>query len=148
MILHQRLDEDLKAAMKGGDSAKVSTLRMLKAAMGNQAIQKGKATLDEPEIVEVIRSQIKQHQESVEAFTKGNRPDLAKKEARELEILKGYLPAEMTEKELKDLIQGTLQELGVKGPAAMGQVMKALMPKVAGRADGKRVSQLVKELLG
>lgn len=147
MTLLERIQEDLKAAMKARDERKVSTLRMLKAAAGNTAIQKQKGTLEDGEVLEVIQRMIKQHQESVEAFTKVGRSEAAEKEAKEAEILKGYMPAAMEEAELKALIGQTIQELKVSGPAAMGQVMKALMPKVKGRADGKLVSQLVQQLL-
>ncbi len=148
MTLAQQIDEDLKAAMKARDEAKVSVLRMLKAAINNQAIQRKVATLEDGEILEVIQKLIKQHQESVEAFTKGNRADLAKKEAHEEEILKQYLPPAMEEEELKALIQETIRELKVSGPTALGAVMKSVFPKVKGRAEGKRVSQLVSQMLG
>ena len=147
MTLAQKINDDLKAAMKAGDAAKVSTLRMLKAAVSNLAIQKSKADLEDGEILEVIQKSLKQHQESVDAFTKGNRPDLAEKETREAKILKEYLPPTMEERELKALIQATIRELGASGSAALGQVMKAVLPKVKGRADGKTVSQLVAQLL-
>ena len=147
-MLFQRINDDLKTAMKAGDSVKVSTLRMLKAAASNLAIQKGKPELEDGEIQEVIQRSLKQHQESVDAFTKGNRPELAEKEAHEAKILKEYLPPSMEEGELKALIQATIKELGASGPAALGQVMKAVLPKVRGRADGKQVSQLVGQFLG
>ncbi|MBI3615819.1 MAG: GatB/YqeY domain-containing protein [Candidatus Omnitrophica bacterium] len=147
MTLAQKINDDLKTAMKAGDSAKVSTLRMLKAAVSNLAIQKGKTDLEDGEIQEVIQKSLKQHQESVEAFTKGNRPELAQKEAHEAKLLKEYLPPSMDAGELKALIQATIKELGVSGPSALGQVMKAVLPKVKGRADGREVSQLVSQLL-
>ncbi|MBI3333053.1 MAG: GatB/YqeY domain-containing protein [Candidatus Omnitrophica bacterium] len=148
MTLTERINDDLKAAMKSRDEAKVSTLRMLKAAVSNAAIQKGKAGLEDGEILEVIQRSLKQHQESVEAFTKGGRADLVQKESREAEILKGYLPAALSEAELKALIQEAVRETGAGGPQGMGAVMKAVMPKIKGRADGKRVSDLVKQILG
>ncbi len=147
MTLTDRINEELKSAMKAGDPAKVSTLRMLKAAVSNAAIQKGKSNLEDGEILEVIQKSLKQHQESVDAFTKGGRPELAEKEAHEAKILKEYLPPAMDEGELKALIQATIQELGASGPSALGAVMKAVLPKVKGRADGKQVSQLVAQLL-
>lgn len=148
MALTERINDDLKAAMKSRDEAKVSTLRMLKAAVSNAAIQKGKADLEDGEILEVIQRSLKQHQESVEAFTKGGRADLVQKETREAEILKGYLPAALPEAELKALIQEAVREAGASGPQGMGSVMKAVMPKIKGRADGKQVSDLVKQILG
>ncbi len=148
MTLIERIDEDLKVAMKGRDELKVSALRMLKAAASNTAIQKGKQVLEDGEIQEVIGKLIKQRQESVEAFTKGGRPELAEKEAKEAAILKAYLPPAMSEAELKTLIQTAIQETGASGPQAMGAVMKAVMSKVSGRADGKIINQLVREALG
>ena len=147
MTLSERIDAELKEAMKAKQAEKVSVLRMLKAAASNAAIQKGKNALEDGEIHEVIQKMIKQHQESIEAFTKGGRPELAAKEEQEAQILKIYLPPAMDEGELKSLIQAAIRELGVSGPGAMGQVMKAVLPKVKGRADGKQVSQLVGQLL-
>lgn len=147
MTLAEKINEDLKTAMKAGDPVKVSTLRMLKAAVSNAAIQKGKNGLEDGEILEVIQKSLKQHQESVDAFTKGGRSELAEKEAHEAKILKEYLPAQMSEEELKGLIQAAIQELGVSGPAGMGPVMKMIQPKIKGLADGKTVSQLVSQLL-
>lgn len=147
MPLLEKVDEDLKGAMKARDELKVSALRMLKAAASNAAIAKGKANLEDAEVIEVIAKLIKQRAESVEAYTKGNRPELAEKERKEAEILKAYLPAQMPEEELKSIIQAAVKETGASGPQGMGAVMKAVLPKVAGRADGKRVSGLVAELL-
>ena len=147
MTLVEKIGSDLTAAMKARDEAKVSTLRMLKAALMNAALQKKKELLDDSEVVEVIRKTLKQHQESQDAFEKGGRKDLADKEAREAGILKGYMPAEMGDDELNAIVQGAIKESGASGPAAMGQVMKLVLPKVQGKADGKRVSQLVGQLL-
>ena len=147
MALPQQIDEDLKTAMKGRDELKVSALRMLKAAVSNTAIQKGKQALEDGEIQDVIGKLIKQRQEAVEAFTKGGRPEMAEKEAKEAAILKAYLPPAMSEAELKSLIQATIQETGASGPQGMGAVMKAVMAKVSGRADGKIINQLVREAL-
>jgi uncharacterized protein YqeY len=147
MSLAVRIDEELKAALKAGDSAKVSTLRMLKAGMGNLAIQRQKMTLEDSEVQEAARRLIKQHEESVEAYTQAGRKDLAQKEAHELTILKGFVPPALEETELKAIIQQTLQELQGAGKPALGAVMKAVMAKAAGRADGKKVSQLVGQML-
>lgn len=147
MTLAEKINEDLKTALKAGDQTKVSTLRMLKYAVSNAAIQKGKNGLEDGEILEVIQKSLKQHQESVDAFTKGGRADLAEKETHEAKILKGYLPPQMSEEELKGLIQAAIRELGVSGPSGMGPVMKKVQPQVKGRADGKTVSQLVSQLL-
>ena len=147
MTLAEKIDADLKTALKARQETRLSTLRMLKAAANNLAIGRQKQTLDDSEVMEVIAKLIKQHQESMEAFRKGNRPDLAEKEASEAEVLKAYLPPAMDEAELKTLIQVAIQELGAAGSAQMGQVMKSVMAKVKGRADGKLVNQLVSQLL-
>ena len=148
MPLLAKIDEDLKTAMKARDESKVSSLRMLKAASSNAAIAKGKATLEDAEVIDVIGKLIKQRDESVEAYTKGNRPELAEKEKKEAAILKAYLPAQMPDEELKGIIQAAVKEAGASGPQGMGAVMKAVLPKVAGRADGGKVSQFVREALG
>ncbi len=147
MTLFERIDGDLKTAMKAREETKVSTLRMLKAAMTNLVVQKGKSTLEDAEVLEVIQKLVKQHQESIDSFTKGGRADMAQKEAREAEILKAYCPPAMSEAELKSIIQAAIQELGLSGPGAVGQVMKAVLPKVKGRADGRQVNQLATQLL-
>ena len=147
MTLLERIDDELKSAMKARDQAKVSTLRMLKSAATNAAVQRGKNSLEDAEVLEVIQKTIKQHHESVEAFTKGGRADLAEKEKHEAAILQVYLPPAMDEAELKGIIQAAIQELGLSGPNALGQVMKAVLPKVKGRADGKMVNQLAAQLL-
>jgi hypothetical protein len=147
MPLLAKVDEDLKAAMKGREELKVSCLRLLKAAAANAAIAKAKSTLEDAEAMEVIAKLIKQREESVEAYTKGNRPELAEKERKEAAILKAYLPAAMPDEELKGIIQAAIKEAGASGPQGMGAVMKAVLPKVASRADGKKVSGLVAELL-
>ncbi len=147
MTLSERIDEELKSAMKARDQAKVSTLRMLKSSVLNAAVQRGKNLLEDAEVIEVIQKMIKQHQESVDAFTKGGRADLAEKETHEASILKAYLPPAMDEAELKGIVQAAIQELGASGPNALGQVMKAVLPKVKGRADGKQVNQLAAKLL-
>ena len=148
MSLIQKFDEDLKSALKARETLKVSVLRMTKAAAMQAAIQKGKPALEDSEIHEVIVKLIKQREESVEAFKKGGRAELAQKEAQEIDILKGYLPPALSEEELKQIVLSAVKELGAGGPAAMGSVMKAVMPKVAGRADGSKISQMVKEILG
>ena len=142
------ISKQLMEAMKARDEAKVSTLRMIKAALGAQAIQKGKDKLDDAESIDVLGKMLKQREESVAAFEKGNRPDLADKERKEAEILKTYLPAQMSEAELKAIVEATVKELGLSGPQALGAVMKVVMPKVAGRADGKMLNQLVRQTLG
>lgn len=147
MNLTERINEELRAAMKARDEMKVSTLRMFKAGILNAALAKKKDVLDDTEVIEVAQKLIKQHDESVAAFTKANRPDAAAKETKEAQILKAFLPPAMDPAELKTLIGETVRELGVSGPSAMGQVMKAVAAKVKGRADNRTISELVKEAL-
>lgn len=147
MTLSEKIAQDLTTAMKARDEARVSTLRMLKSAVHAAGIQKGKSSLEDGEVLEVIQRMLKQYQESVEAYTKGNRLDLAEKEKKEIEILRAYLPPAISEEELKSIIRATLQELKVSGASAVGQVMKAVIPKVKGRADGKLINQLVTQML-
>jgi hypothetical protein len=115
--------------------------------MMNVAVAKKKAKLDDSEAISVIKKQIKQHQDSVDQFTKGNRPDMAQKEAKELEILKTYLPPELSVDEIKRIIEEVILKLGAQGMTDMGRVMKEVTAKAAGQADGKLVSDLVKERL-
>src|SRR5438309_10852290 len=136
MNLQERIDSDLKDAMRAKDAQKLGVLRMLKSALKNVAIEKGgaSATLDDAEATQVIRKQVKQRQDSIESFEKGGRPELAAKEKEELEILNSYLPKGLSAVELADLVRDTIAEIGATSKAQMGAVMKALQAKVAGRA--------------
>lgn len=149
MPLAQQIDHDLKDAMRARDAEKLGVLRMLKSAVKYAAIEKGGADgeLDDAEATQVIRKQVKQRQDSIDSFEKGGRPELAEKEKSELAILTAYLPAAMSAEELTRLVQETIAETGATGRAQMGAVMKALGPKVAGRADGKSLSQEVQRQL-
>ena len=146
-MLIEKIETDFKGALKGRNEIVLSTLRMLKAAIKNKEIDKKVKVLSEPEILEVIRKQIKQRRDSISEFEKAKRLDLVDKEKRELAALEQYLPCQLTEGELKTLIQKAIQEAGAKTKADMGKVMKAIMPQVTGKADGKQVSQLVSQLL-
>jgi uncharacterized protein YqeY len=149
VTLQERLIGEMKEAMKTGDTLKVSVIRMLRSSIKNKEIEKGKnQALSENEIIELISSAIKQHGDSVEQFAKGGRTDLVEKEEREIQILKTYLPTPLSEEELRRMIQETLRETGAAASQNLGRVMKAIMPKVVGRADGAAVSRLVKEMLG
>ena len=149
MTLQERVDSDLKDAMRVKDAAKLGVLRMLKSALKYSAIEKSgaEAQLDDAEAVQVIRKQVKQRQDSIESFEKGGRPELAAKEKDELAILHAYLPQGMNAEELAKIVGETIQELGATSRAEMGAVMKALQGKVAGRADGKTLSQEVQKQL-
>jgi uncharacterized protein YqeY len=150
MTLQERVDSDLKDAMRARETAKLGVLRMLKSALKYSAIEKSgaEAQLDDAEAVQVIRKQVKQRQDSIEQFEKGGRPDLAAKEKEELAILNAYLPQGLNAEELATLVGETIKELGATSKAQMGAVMKALQGKLAGRADGKTLSQEVQRQLG
>ena len=149
MSLAQQIDSDLKDAMRAKDAAKLGVLRMLKSALKYAAIEKSGAEgeLDEAEATAVIRKQVKQRQDSIESFEKGGRAELAEKEKGELAILNNYLPAAMSADDIARLVRETIAEVGATSRAQMGAVMKALGPKVAGRADGKTLSQEVQRQL-
>lgn len=150
MTLPERIDSDLKDAMLAKDATKLGVLRMLKSALKYSAIEKSgtDARLDEAEAVQVIRKQVKQRQDSIESFEKGGRPELAAKEKEEVAILQTYLPQGLSADELTQIVGEAIRELGATSKAQMGAVMKALQTKVAGRADGKTLSQEVQRQLG
>jgi uncharacterized protein len=143
MTLQERLDSDLKEAMRARDATKLSVLRMLKSALNYAAIAKSgtEAELSDAEAAQVVRKQVKQRQDSIESFEKGGRAELAAKEQEELSILNAYLPQAMSADELAAAVRETIAEVGATSKAQMGMIMKALQVKVAGRADGKTLSQ-------
>ena len=145
MKLQERVDSDLKDAMRAKGATKLGVLRMLKSALKYAEIEKSgtEADLSETEAVQVIRKQVKQRQDSIESFEKGGRADLAAKEKEELSILNAYLPQAMSSDELSKLVRESIAEIGATSKAQMGAVMKAAQAKVAGRADGKTLSQEV-----
>src|SRR5216110_3861367 len=142
MTLTERVDADLKNAMRAKETTKLGVLRMLKAALKNAAIEKSgaEAALDDAETIQVICKQAKQRQDSIESFEKGGRAELADKEKQELVILNSYLPQAMSADELAKVVRETIAEVGATSRAQMGAVMKALQAKVAGRVDGKTLS--------
>lgn len=146
MSLLQKLDDDLKVAMKASEGLKVSVLRMSKAALKNRQIEKGDVLSDE-EILSVLAGLAKQRRESIEQFSKGGREDLAEKERQELSILQSYLPQQLTPEEIDRIIVETIKEASAGGAKDMGKIMRLVMPRMKGAADGKIVSQRVKELL-
>jgi uncharacterized protein YqeY len=146
MSLQQRLDDDLKAAMKSYDSLKTSVLRMVKAAIKNKQVEKRKDLSDE-EIISVISTLTKQRRESIDLFSKGGREDLAEKERQELAVLQLYLPGQLSPEDLDRIIMEAINESSAEGVKDIGKVMRLIMPRVQGAADGKVVNQRVKELL-
>ena len=147
MMLMEKIESDLRNAMKEKNEAKLSTLRMLKAAIKNKEIEKKIKSLSETDILEAIQKQIKQRKDSIADFEKANREDLVEKETGEVTILKQYLPKPFSEAELKTLIQKAVQTVGAKTKADMGKVMKEVMPQVTGKADGNQVNQILSTLL-
>lgn len=144
--LKERISEDMKAAMRSGDKGRLSAIRMLHAAVRKKEID-DRVDLDDAGIIKVIGSLAKQRQDSIEQFKAGGRQDLVDKESAELKLLQGYLPTQLSEAELLKIVESTIAETNAKTPKDMGAVMKALLPKVAGKADGKLVSQLVSRRL-
>ena len=145
MSLQERLAQELQEALKKRDAVRVSTLRLLISAVRNKEI--GKKTFGDADVLDVIQSEAKSRRESMAEYTKCGRADLAAKEEAELAVLQAYLPQALTEAELRDLVQSTLQSVGAKGPQDMGRVMSALMPQIKGRADGRQAQQVVQQLL-
>jgi uncharacterized protein YqeY len=142
MTLQERVDADLKEAMRAKDATKLGVLRMLKSALKYAAIAKSdsEAELSDVEAAQVIRKQAKQRQDSIESFEKGGRAELVEKEKEELSILNEYLPQAMSADEVSKIVRKTIAEAGATSRAQMGAVMKALQAKVAGRVDGKALS--------
>ena len=147
MDLYQKIDSEMKEALRGKDSVKLSVMRMLLAAVKNTEISKKVKKLDDADIVQVIQKMIKEHKESISQFEKGQRADLVNKEKAELDILLKYVPAQMSEEEVTVIVRAVIQELGATTKADNGKVMKAVIEKVRGRADGRLISQLVASLL-
>lgn len=149
MGLNERLTEDMKAAMKAGPAgkARLETIRFLRAAIKNAEIDR-QAPLTDDDILGIITKQVKQLKDSIAEFEKGGRQDLVEKAQAEAAILAVYLPAQMSEAEVRDLVRQVIAETGAQGPKDMGKVMGPLVARTKGRADGKMVQQIVKELLG
>lgn len=146
MGLKLEIQDAMKAAMKSGDRITLSTLRLLLSALHNEEIAQHRELTSE-EILKTISSLCKQTQEAIELFRKGGRTDLVRQEEAELGVLRRYLPQQLSEEEVRLLIRNSIEEVGAKGIQDLGKVMKEIMPKVAGRTEGKRVNELVKEML-
>lgn len=146
MNLVEQINHDFLSAYKSKDDAKSSLLRLLKSSIQNASIAK-KAELTDEEVFKLIQREIKQRQDAIVEYKKGNRDDLAAKDESEIAILKTYLPSELSDQELEQIISETISSIGAQNPADFGKVMGAVMPKVTGRATGDRVSATVKKLL-
>lgn len=147
MSMLKNIENDLVEAMKAKDAGRLSTLRMLKAAVVQVQIAKKKDHLDDSEVIEVIQKQAKQRKESSDSFIKGGRSDMAQKEEAELKILEKYLPKQLSDSELNKIIKGVIEKLGLKTKTEVGRAMKEVMPLVKGKADGKRVNDALAMML-
>ncbi len=144
--LSEQIRTDLTAAMKAQEKDRLSTLRMLQSAIKNEQINIGHELSDE-EAMSVIRKAVKQRQDSIEQYTKGNRPELAEKERVEMELLKAYLPPELTEEEIESGVREIVASTGAQSKKDMGKVMKEATAKYKGRVDGKKIQEIVSRLL-
>ena len=148
MNLKEKLNEDMRKALREKDVLRLSTIRLLLAAIKNLEIAKGKdKELKKSDLIGALSSEAKKRKESIEEYKKGKREDLVEKETKELEIIKEYLPKALSPEELGRIIAETIEEIGAKNLKDMGKVMGAVMQKIKGRADGKVVNQMVRERL-
>ena len=146
MSLKERIDKDLKEAMLQKDEQRKTALRMLKTAIRRAEVEKMRELSDD-EIIAVIASEAKKRRQSIEEFAKGGRDDLVEQEKRELAILEAYLPRQLTEEEIEQMAREAISQVGATDPRQVGQVMRVLMPKLKGRADGGLVNRIVREIL-
>ena len=148
MPLSDTINSDITAAMKAKDAARLSALRMLKAAVMNKGVEKAR-DLDDAEVLQVVSSLVKQRRDSVDQFSKAGRTDLADKETAEIAVLEAYLPPAASPEEVEAAVAAAVAETGASSPKDMGKVMKAVMPKLAGKnADGRVISEAVRRKLG
>ncbi|CAJ1314236.1 GatB/YqeY domain-containing protein [Paenibacillus sp. PK4536] len=146
MNLSERLNEDMKQAMRDKAKFKLSTIRMVRSTIKNLEIDL-KRDLDDTEVLDILSREIKQRKDALQEFEKAGRDDLTSNLKAEIEIISEYLPTQLSEEEIKVLVKQTIQETGASSKADMGKLMSALMPKVKGRADGKVVNQTVQQFL-
>jgi len=146
VTLLTKLNDDMKAAMKGKDKESLQVIRMLKASLQNEKINLGRDLTDEEELA-IISREMKQRRDSLAEFEKVGRDDLAEKTKSEIAIVERYLPAQLTEDEIRQLVSQAIEQTGASSPKEFGKVMGVVMPKVKGKADGNQVNAIVKELL-
>jgi len=146
MTLKEQFTEEMKQSMKSGDKLRLSTVRLLLSEIKNAEIRK-KGDLTDEETLGIVAKEVRKRKEAIEGFEKGGRQDLVDKETSELEILQGYLPEQISEDELRRIVKETITEVGASSPSDLGKVMGSLMPRVKGKADGKLVNQIVREML-
>ncbi|MFD2637480.1 GatB/YqeY domain-containing protein [Piscibacillus salipiscarius] len=142
MTLLERLNQDMKQALKNKEKDRLAVIRMVKSSLQNEAIKKG-GELSEGDEMQVLTREVKQRKDSLQEFKNANRDDLAEKTEQELEIIQAYLPEQLTDEELEQIIINTINEVGATSKQDMGKVMSAVMPKVKGQADGSKVNKLV-----
>ncbi|MFW6147008.1 MAG: GatB/YqeY domain-containing protein [Thermodesulfobacteriota bacterium] len=147
MGLYENIVDDLTKAIKARDAEKTSVLRGLKAAIKNKQVELRSENLTDEQIYGVVQSEVKKRKEAIVQFNQGSRQDLAEKEEAELAILSGYLPRQLSEKEIKDIVAQVIDEVSASSPKDLGKVMKSAMAKCAGMADGREVNRLARELL-
>jgi uncharacterized protein YqeY len=146
MSLEERLMDEMKQAMKSNDKARLSTIRMIRTAVKNKEIDL-RNKLDDDEILRVIQGMVRKSEESIEQFKAGGRMDLVEKETKEIEILRSYLPQALSKEDVIQIIDESIRETEASSLKDLGKVMKSVMPKLTGKADGKLINQLVKERL-
>jgi len=144
--LKEKLTEDLKQALKGGDKVRRSVIRLVISAIKNAEIAR-QADLADPDILGIIAKEVKQRRESIEAFKQGNRADLVAQEEAEMAVLEAYLPQQMTRDEIVTEVRRVIAEVGAQGPGDKGKVMPKIVPQLKGRADGREINDIVTELL-
>jgi uncharacterized protein YqeY len=147
MTLQERLSQEIKSAMLAKDADRLGTLRLLKSALGYAQIEKKSDTTSDADFVALVQKEVKKRRDSVEQFEKGGRPELAAKEKQEISVLEKFLPQAISEAELDQLVRSVIHEIGATSKKEMGQVIKMVQAKAAGRADGKTISGLVGKLL-
>ena len=147
MTLLERLSLELKTAMLARDADRLSTLRLLKSAVGYAQIERRTETLTNAEVIAIIQKELKKRKDAAEQYEKGGRPELAAKEKQEIVVLESFLPMPLSAEELEQLVRATIQEAGATSKKQMGQVIKAVQAKAEGRSEGKTISELVGRLL-
>lgn len=147
MSSQERLAQEIKAAMLAKDAARLSTLRLLKSAVGYAQLERKTENLSEADFVAVVQKEVKKRRDSIEQFEKGGRQELADNEKKEIPVLESFLPKALSAEELEQLVKATIQELGATSKKEMGPVIKAVQAKAAGRADGKSISGMVGKIL-
>ncbi|WP_181350616.1 GatB/YqeY domain-containing protein [Thalassobacillus sp. CUG 92003] len=143
MSMAERLNQDMKAAMKNKEKEKLWVIRMAKASLQNEAIKLGQDSLSEEEELTVLAREVKQRKDSLHEFKEAGRDDLVEQLYREIDILQAYMPEQLSEDKLEQIVQETISEVGATSKQDMGKVMSAIMPKVKGKADGSQVNKLV-----